>query len=325
MDAYIHIISSDEPLLLLEKADQVITCARNAGMTEREVVEVSEKQNWDSLLAGANSLSLFAQVRLLELRFNKMPNPEAQAALLALAQSADASNWLLVRLPKLDKRQKSAKWFSGLTKNGQFSELWPPKPHEYRGWLKQRAIHARLTIDDEALALLAEQCEGNLLAAKQALDKLSLLVPSEVIDREVMAKTVADSARYSVFLCLDEAIAGQGLRSVKILKRLKQEGVPPILVLSQLTREVENCQLVAQAVSRGENAQQALAKSYLWDGKKRLICNAAQRLPLVVWQRLLVRCAFLDRLLKGQAEGNLWQELELCLWMLAGTRIWGRK
>ena len=39
-------------------------------------------------------------------------------------------------------------------------------------------------------------------------------------------------------------------------------------------------------------------------------------------QRLAARCAFLDRLIKGQENGDVWRELSLCLWMMSGHRIW---
>ena len=323
-DSAVNIVTSDEPLLVMEACDAVIDQAKAAGVSERKVVDVGDKFNWNELLADSGSLSLFAEVKLTDIRFSKMPNKEAQGALVELVQSADIENQILIRLPKVEKRQKSTKWFKAIAQNAKLQELWPPRPDQFIGWVQQRAGQRGVQLDADASRMLAEQTEGNLLAAKQSLDKLVLLYPNEVIDIEKLQAVTSDNARYSVFLCLDEALAGKGERAVRMLHKFEQEGVAPISILVNLTREIELCKNTALATQQGQSAMQALSKSYLWDSKKRVIAGAVTRLPPVVWQKLMMRCAFLDRMIKGQEKGNIWQELELCLWMVSGKRIWGR-
>jgi len=308
----------------MEACDAIIEQAKASGVSERQVVDVADKFNWNELLVDSGSLSLFAELKLTDIRFNKLPNKEAQTALVELAQGADAENQLLIRLPKMEKRQKSTKWFKALLEKAHLQELWPPKPHEMVAWIQRRAGANNIQLQNDACQMLAEQTEGNLLAAKQSLDKLQLLYPDEMIDLGKLRSVTSDNARYSVFLCLDEALAGKGERAVRMLKKFEQEAVAPISILVNLTREIELCKNTALAVAQGESAMQALSKTYLWDSKKRLIVGAVNRLPATVWQRLMVRCAFLDRMVKGQEKGNIWQELELCLWMISGQRIWGR-
>jgi DNA polymerase-3 subunit delta len=318
------IISSDEPLLVMEACDEIVKQAKDAGVFEREIVDVADKFNWNDLLVSSGSMSLFSEVKLTDIRFSKMPTKEAQTALVELVETADAENLFLIRLPKVEKRQKNTKWFKALIKNAKMQELWPPKPYEFSGWLQKRATQQNIKLDREACEMLAEQSEGNLLAAKQTLDKLNLLYPEQVIDCEKMASVTADSARYSVFMCLDEALSGNGKRAVRMLHKFKQESVAPISIVVNLTREIELCQKTSLAGLKGENPMQALSKTYLWDSKKRMIVSAVNRLPLVIWQKLVVRCAFLDRMIKGQEQGDIWQEIELCLWMISGQKIWGR-
>jgi len=320
----INIVIGDEPLMMMETCDQIIEVAKAAGVSERKVVEIADKFNWNDLLADSGSLSLFAEIKLTDIRFNKLPTKEAQTALVELLTSADIENQFLIRLPKVEKRQKNTKWFKAIIKNAQVHELWPPKPHEFVGWVRQRARAQNIDISPDASQMLAEQTEGNLLAAKQSLDKLVLLFADKPVGIEALRQVTSDSAKYSIFLCLDEALSGKGERAVRMLKKFELEAVAPISILVNLTREIELCKNVALAVQQGQSAMQALSKTYLWDSKKRLISGAVNRLPASVWQRLVVRCAFLDRMIKGQEKGNIWQELELILWMVSGQRIWGR-
>lgn len=322
--APVNIISSDEPLLLMEACDELIAQAKSAGVSEREIVEVVDKFNWNELLAERGSLSLFSDSKITDIRLAKMPNAEAQKALIELVKTADSENLLLIRFPKVEKRQKNTKWFKALTAEAKLRELWPPKAHEYVAWIQKHATQLRLNIEPQAAAKLAEQTEGNLLAAKQAIEKLLILFPEQTIDLSKMDSIALDSSRYSIFLCLDEALAGHGQRAIRMLHKFRQEAVAPIAILVNLTREIELCQKTALAGLQGQTPIQALSKSYLWESKKRLIAGAVNRLPLVIWQKLLVRCALLDRIVKGQEKGDIWQEMELCLWMLSGEKIWGR-
>lgn len=321
----VNIICTDEALLQKEACDQIISEAKKKGVSEREIVDVTDKFAWDELLANSSNLSLFAEVKLTDIRFSKSPKKDAQQALVELLQTADQDNLFLIRLPKLEKRQKSTKWFKTISSNAKIQDLWPPKPYAFNDWIDQRAKNMGVNIAADACAMLSEQTEGNLLAASQNLEKLKLLYGDEIIDIERLTQVISDNARYSVFLCLDEALAGKGERAVKMLKKFQQESIAPISILVNLTREIKTCNQVAIAVQKGQTAMQALSKSYLWDSKKKMIASAAGRLPLAIWQKLVIRCAHLDRMVKGQEQGNIWQEMESCLWLLSGKRIWGVK
>ncbi len=320
----INIVSSDEPLLLMEACDVIIHQARQAGVSERTIVDASDKPDWNEIQANSSSLSLFAETRLTDVRFNKAPDKAAQNALVDMVAHVDEENLLLIRLPKLDKRQKSTKWFKAISAGARLQEIWPPKVYEFAGWIHQRAEKLNLQVSMEACQVLSEQTEGNLLAAKQSLDKLLLLYPESPVDVSMMKSVTSDNARYSLFLCLDEAFSGRGERAVRMLKKFQLEAIAPISIVVNLTREIELCNKAALAGLKGQSPMQSLAKSYLWESKKKQVVSAVNRLPVTVWQKLVARCAYMDRLIKGQEKGDIWQEIELCLWMISGQRIWGR-
>ena len=325
MSRYSHIISTDEVLLQQEACDQIISTAKKNGVAEREIVDVIDKFSWDELLANSQSLSLFSDIKLTDIRFSKAPKKDAQQALVELLAHAGPESLFLVRLPKMEKRQKNAKWFKSITASAQLEELWPPKPFAFQDWIAKRAQKLGLSVENDAIAMLAEQTEGNLLAASQSLDKLKLLYDQQSVDIKMLKAVVSDNARYSIFLCLDEALAGHGERAVRMLKKFESEAVAPISFLVNLTREINLCTQVAVAVSQGKPPMHALSSSFLWDSKKKMIVGAANRLPVAIWQRLLTRCGFLDRMVKGQEKGLIWQELESCLWLVSGKKIWGAK
>ena len=66
--AAIYLVSGDEPLLVGEAVDAIRAAARGAGYADRTVLFIDRSFDWNELRQAAQSLSLFAERRLFELR-----------------------------------------------------------------------------------------------------------------------------------------------------------------------------------------------------------------------------------------------------------------
>ncbi|HBN61915.1 MAG TPA: DNA polymerase III subunit delta, partial [Halomonas sp.] len=76
------IVAGDEPLQHRDACDAVRAAARQAGIEEREVLDVEPNFAWGRLLETASNLSLFATNKLLELRLgNQKLGQEGSKAL----------------------------------------------------------------------------------------------------------------------------------------------------------------------------------------------------------------------------------------------------
>ena len=94
--------------------------------------------------------------------------------------------------------------------------------------VKKRAGSLNLNLSYDAAELLASKVEGNLMAANQELEKLSLLVPkNSSINRNLISKTVADNSKFSTFECFDAAMEGDTLSACRALRNIKDEGIEP--------------------------------------------------------------------------------------------------
>ena len=81
--------------------------------------------------------------------------------------------------------------------------------------------------------------EGNLLAAKQELDKLALLAEGAPHRRRPGAARRSATARATTcFSSAQAAAAGDAARALRVLLGLKSEGVEPTLILWALVREL---------------------------------------------------------------------------------------
>ena len=64
----LYVVFGDEPLLALEATDRIRAQALQSGYSEREVLSVDTGFKWSQLSMSAQSQSLFASQKLLELR-----------------------------------------------------------------------------------------------------------------------------------------------------------------------------------------------------------------------------------------------------------------
>jgi len=320
--APVYLIAGDDPLQVMETTDAIRAAARERGFSEREVFHAERGFDWTSLAAESSNLSLFAEQRILELRIpGGKPGDAGSKALVAYAGDAPADNLLMVIMPKLDQAQQRSKWFKALDEIGVFIPLWPPTIAQLPAWVRQRMQAKALQPDEAAVQLLVDRVEGNLLAAEQEMEKLLLLHGAGPIDADQVADAVASSARFDIFGLVDAALGGEHPRCIRMLNGVRQEGVDPILVLWALSREVRSLASMALMVEQGQSLDQVLAAQRVWEKRKPFVRKGLQRHNTARWLQLLRRCSYIDRMIKGLAVGNPWDELLELTLLMAGARL----
>jgi DNA polymerase-3 subunit delta len=321
--APLYLIFGDETLLAQEAADAVRKAAREQGYTERECLTVEPKFDWGGLLLASNSLSLFGQRRLLELRLGaSKPGDGGAKALQAYAERPAEDTVLLITADKLDAAALRSRWFTALDRSGITVQIWPMTARQLPAWIQERMRRRGLHPTADAVTLLSERVEGNLLAAAQEIEKLHVLHGAGPVNAEQVLAVASDCARYSVYDLVDAALAGQAGRVVRILRGLRHEGVEAILVSWALQREIRLIASLSFDVGNGLPMEAALTRRKVWEKRKPLVRSALQRLPNRACRRLSCACARVDRLLKGAGSGDAWEALlELSL-TLAGEPLW---
>ena len=321
--APVYFISGDEPLRVMEAADAVRDAARAQGYSEREVLSAETGFDWGRLNSAAGSLSLFAERRLVDLRLpGGKPGDAGAKALRAWAEQPPEDTLLLVTAGKLEPAARKSKWVQTLEGAGVVLFVWPLDAQQFPTWVRARMRQRGLEPTDEAVSLLAGRVEGNLLACVQEIDKLYLLRGAGPVDADDIAAAVADSARFDVFSLVDAALAGDGSRTVRMLQGLRGEGTPSAVVLWALSREARQLAAMARLVAAGQAVPKVLAQYRVWQNRKTVVGSSLQRLARQRGEgaRLLQRCALVDRVIKGQAAGNEWDELLQLLLLLAGVK-----
>jgi DNA polymerase-3 subunit delta len=318
--APVYLVSGDEPLLVGEVLDLIRTAAAREGFTEREVQVVERGFDWADFEAGLQNLSLFSTQRFVELRLpTGKPGVKGAGILTALAEEPKPDTVIIVSTSALDSKAVKSKWVTTLGRKGVWLALRRPDPASMPAWIAARLKKAGLTSDSEALELLAARVEGNLLAAKQEIDKLIFLVGGGRISVDTVRASVADGARFDVFQLTDAALAGDSARAARILLSLEREGVGPPLVMWSLAREIG---VVADVVYRrdsGVSAGKAMSDAGVWQTRQNLIGRAVRSFDLRSAQRLVTKARDTDRIVKGARKGQPWNAMMELTFTLAGN------
>ncbi len=307
----VYLVSGDEPLLLQECCDQIRQKARAENCNEREIIEGGVSNfNWQDILHSASNMSLFADRKLIELRLpSGKPGAEGSKALCEYLDIASGDDVLLIVSGKIDKQSTNSKWYKALDKAGVTVQVWPVDAKNLPRWLQQRVRNAGMSIDDDALRLLCERLEGNLLAAVQEVEKLKLLAADSKITMQTVTEAVSDNARYNLFDMADNALKGNASVSLRMLYGLRAEGTEPPVVLWALVREIRTLYEAQLDCDSGQSTQQALSSRRVWQNRMPLMQAALTRHNTHSLSLLLEQAARADGSIKGFADGKPWDNL----------------
>lgn len=318
----LYILSGDEPLLVDEALGLLRERARAAGCGEREVHVVERGFDWAALGVGMKSLSLFSSRRLVELRLpGGKPGDEGARFLAELAGQPGADHVCVVVLPALNATAQRAKWAAALAASGVWVELRTPTQAQLPGWLQRRLEAAGLRAEPAAVELLATLVEGNLLAAKQEIDKLGLLAGPAGVTPALVREAVADGARFDIFQLSDAALAGDAARAARVLAGLRREGQSEVLVLWALARDILSLADVLVRVAGGSSPERAMQEAGIWRSRQEAFGRAARRCRGTDLARLLRSAALADRVVKGLRPGNPWNALQELAMAFCGSPL----
>lgn len=310
-------LSGDDPLLMQESGDSVRQLAREQGFTEREVMHAARDFNWHDLLHSAGSLSLFAERRLIELRLSSAKLEKAhQEVLVAMAAKPSPDNLLLVFSPRLEKATMKTKWFGNIDKVAAVVQLWPITPRELPGWIRRRLQHYRMDIDNDALQLLAERVEGNLLAATQEIEKLHVLFGEARLDLRAIAQSVADSSRFNSFELADTCLLGRCDRALKILSHLQAEGEEHLRVANVLINDIRLLAQMRQQVDDGHNIHGVVKAAVRMFTRHSGYESALNRHSMADLEHMLGQARRIELSVKGSLDTKPWDEIQdLVIWL----------
>lgn len=315
----LYTLHGDEALLVQEAADAIRAGARAQGYTERSVHTAAGAHfDWSEVLAAGSAMSLFADKQIIEIRIpSGKPGKDGSPAIQQMAEGTQGSDSTLTLfiLPRLDQMTKKGAWFGALDSFGVTVQIDPIERRNLPEWLGQRLRTAGLRVKpgeegERTLKFFADRVEGNLLAAHQEIQKLSLLHPSAAsaqpsatelteLSFDQVEAAVLNVARYDVFKLSEAVLAGNVARTQRMLDGLQAEGEAEVLVHWALQEDIRNLYRVRTLMDDGQPLPLALQTARVWGTKQKLYERILPRLTMQDAGQLLHAAHQVDGIVKG--------------------------
>jgi DNA polymerase-3 subunit delta len=318
----IYIVSGDEPLLVQETCDLIRSQLKKTGFTERELFHAEANFDWEQVLFSANSMSLFAEQKILEIRLpNGKPGDKGGSALTQFAENIPEDTCMLLVLPKVDKRSQGTKWFKALESRGVLIQIWPIEPKELPAWLGQRFKAAGLNASREAVNALAARIEGNLLAAVQDIERLKLSCVDGKVDVPDIQSDVADNSRYDVFGLIDASLSQNSRRALKILQNLRLENAEKLGIVRMLAREIRSLIKIGLAVETGQSIDSVMRSQRVMSKRTSLVGRCVKAHRVADFELMIQDLSRVDKMIKGIGQGDPWDEITGLILNLSGRKL----
>lgn len=315
--APVYLIGGEEPLLLEECRDLVRQAARDQGYIERELLQAESGFDWSELQQVATP-SLFASRKIIDLRLRTgKPGREGAKILTEWADAPDPNMILLVSCQQWDASSRKSKWAASLEKAGQRVDIWPIKAQDLPRWLEGRMQQHGMQPEPEVLRILADRLEGNLLAARQEIDRLALIKGAGPITVDDVMKVVAVSSRFDAFALAEHMLSGNLHEGLRVAAGLKRMDTPIPMMLGALLKELKTTEAFRLAMRAGEQEAIAFRRLNIWFNRQNTIREAARRLNTRKLFEAFKMLALIDRQSKGRAAGDPWQSIDTLLLQLS--------
>jgi len=238
LDKHLYLCHGDEPLLLEEARNTLVSGLVKKGFEERQRCYLEQDNKLEQLISMIQNQDLFSSKKIIDLRY---PSGKFDAAMTKLIEKyCKDQNPMIVMIITTDKltpQQQKSPCYQCIEKQGHIFRAWPISNESLPQWIIDRGKQRyHLAIEHDAAKTLAFFSEGHLLSADQALMKLALNQSEKQITHERLLTVLSDHARFNVF-DLGNALEKKQLKKcLRILERLYKSGEEPILMLWSICR-----------------------------------------------------------------------------------------
>ena len=314
----IYFISGVEDLLIIESLDQIRKAAISNDFTDKVAFTVSGQFNWSEVDNCFKNQSLFGGKQFVEIHIpSSKPGKKGSEAITNLIANLPEDALLVVVAGKLEKSTKQAKWVKELLKHATVIDCQKVYLSQFSSWLQNRLTAYDLGIDRDALEMFVALTEGNLIVAKQSIERLLMMEVTGRVTMEDVSQCVADGAHFDLFQLTEAAIMRKPERVHRIFERLKSEGTRPEQMLAVLYWEIKNLMDASLDIDNGLSVKQAMQKANIWQSKQKIIGPYLASQPKEKIDQLVHQACKVDNVIKGVDLGSPWEEIGLLLFMFS--------
>jgi DNA polymerase-3 subunit delta len=318
----IWLVFGDEPWQKNDSLTVIKDHAKQQGFNELIRFSVDDKFDWQGLVHEYQSLSLFSDLRIIEVELiTGKVGAIGSKVLSQLVTSLHQDVQLIFHGPKLEANLQKSKWFKALEAAGCFLPLYDIEGRQLNQWLHNQTRQLNLNLHPDVFPLLIELFEGNLLALSQELQKLVILFGSKEITVDAAEQLVIKQAKFNPFQVIDALLMGNTAKCIAMLDQLQQEGTAIGQLIWFVHKEIQQLFAMLEQIQQGTSIKDLYQKYRIWDKRKPLYQYALNNIRLENIAHAQARLAQVDLLSKTTSDFNAFILLaDVCISLYHGDK-----
>lgn len=206
------------------------------------------------LLEILETFPVFAAHRLVLVKEAQLIPAAQLEGLLDYLKHPVAESLLVFTGDKIDGRKK---FFQDFKKYGELVEFKKPYDNQIPAFIKDQAKIAGRSFTEDAMALFCRRVNSNLQEIHGELVKLfAYLGERRLVDVADVAAVVSDTRAGSVFELTNLVGRRQAAEAVRLLNRLLEDGVAPLVILTMLVRHFRQLWKAKELQQRRESSKE---------------------------------------------------------------------
>lgn len=316
-----YLLSGNDPFLLNSAADMIRRSWMQQEDSERKVLDINSASDWSSAIQEANSYSLFSNKMLLDIRFDKKTIDKSGKQILSeYLSDINHDCLILIRAPQLTV--SSLQW---LISSSQVTviQVVPFNSVEFINWILSLCHEKQLKIDLQVPSLIYQYTQGNMLAAYQVIEKLSLISEDEhVFSTDEVQNHLSFQSEFQLFHLAEELLQGDLSKSLQILEKHRQQRTEATFVLWIIASEIRQCIQLHVAINQGTSFNSACQSLKIWSSRTQAYKVALQRLQLPILYKILGSCHKIDMQIRSVDSAQVWLGFEQLIISFCNSKIY---
>lgn len=240
----VYLISGDEIYQSQQAVMQIIQHAKKDGYHINRTVNIENDDSWLKLANNNNNMSFFSQKELHKVAISKNKVSKLGQDVISNFLKDNNTDILIITCKKLTAAEKKLAWIKKVTQQAIIITIWPLYPNQMPLWIKNQLKKINLTATTDAIELIANHTQNNLIAADQTITKLGLVFTKKNINAQDVIDSIFQQSNYSCYDLLDALLLTNDSRILVILSILKQEpqqiNILLYLIIQELTDALTN-------------------------------------------------------------------------------------
>ncbi|WP_058499695.1 DNA polymerase III subunit delta [Legionella gratiana] len=284
---------------------------------DEKIMTIQSTEDWNIVREEANSYSLFSDIVLLNIFFDKKTiDALGKKILIEYLSSINPRCFIIIRAPNLPLKQ--LQWLSS-QEHAVLTVAYPLNADAMKSWivtqLKRNSIH----FDAQVPHLIHHYTQGNMLACAQVIEKIVLSNSgNQKIDVQQVQEHLSDQCEHDLFELVNACLLGQGDKAIQILRHAANNKTEATLVLWMLSQEIRVIMQLSHFLEHKMDIKSASAQLKIWPQRISLYQTCCKRFNKETLTQLHRYCYSIDERIKSNINSQIWNALEnialsLCL------------